>query len=250
MLENSFIRFYGTKQESCGFVKPISTGENFIIYPVVLASNHAIHLYDIDGNNWDSILSTRRINIDSINFIYLCDIVDDADELPDANTCMYVQYDYSYVAGAVYHRYSNTLVYMSDTEGLSMVEYRCNEDAFGFPFTSINTYLVSWLPINIKNPQLKQEDKTYVKRDGEVVVLMAKYYKEWEAESEYIPEGIHDRIVAALSCDYVYINGVRMTKSDSYQIDWDNTIKKACGQKLAKATWKMRANVTERNSNC
>lgn len=253
MLENSFIKLYLTKHGTCEYMKPISIGEVFIIQQAPIQSNVSIHLYELGTDtNRDSLLSDNVINIGSpLSPVYLhvCTITQ-AESMPANNTCMYVRYDFKTPIGVTSYLYSNTLVFMTDTEGISKLSYSCNEDAFGFPFSKLDSPIVSWLPINLKNPQLKQEDKTYVKRDGEVVVLMAKYYKEWEAESEYISEEMHDKIVAALSCDHVYINDVRLTKSDSYEIDWDNTIKKACGHKLAKATWKMRANITERNSNC
>jgi hypothetical protein len=99
-------------------------------------------------------------------------------------------------------------------------------------------------------PQPIQDDKTYVKADGSVVTLYAKYYKEWECETEFLSEAMHDKIIAALSCDEVWINGTRVTKTDSYKIDWENYDLDCDGvTKLAKATFKVRANVTQRNSN-
>lgn len=247
MLENSFIKLSPDLPNKCDIIKPIALGESFILS---IIKNASVHLTDTDGNTYDHLLHKQILSSSGIFDIVQIDIflgVTPHPSTPQDNTCCYIHIE---DVRSQINSYSNMLVFMNDTDGLSKVSYRCDADAFGFPFSLSNAPIVSWLPINLKNPQLKQEDKTYVKRTGEVVVLMAKYYKEWDAESEYISEDMHDKIVSALSCDYVYINDVRMTKSDSYEIDWENKIKKACGQKLAKATWKMRANIMERNSNC
>lgn len=200
-------------------------------------------MLDLDGNSYP-------VSVTQIDRSMIIITLTELDNIPSNNTCVYIKVKKT-TGGMIKpsYEYSDIMVYTSDTEGISKVRYRCNEDAFGFPFSKLPYPLVTWLPINIKRPQFQQEDKSYVKSNGEVVILSAKYYKEWEAESDYIPEDMHSSIVAVLACDEVYLDGVRLTKSDSYDINWDNTIK-ACGQKLAKATWKMRANITERNSNC
>lgn len=147
--------------------------------------------------------------------------------------------------------FSNILIF-EDVDDFSIIQYRCYEDALGFPFsTSYYAGNASMLiPIRLHSPQNVQEDKTYVKANGEVVTLFAKYYKEWEGETEYLSEKMHNKIVAALSCDVVYINDKRVTKSDKYQIDWENYDIDCDGvTKLARATFKVRENITQRNSN-
>ena len=131
------------------------------------------------------------------------------------------------------------------------LKYKCDEDAFGFPFHSAgDEYAGFYTFIRAHSPQEVQDDKTYVKANGDVVTLYAKYYKEWECETEYLPEEMHDKIIAALSCDEVYFNYKRVTKSDKYQIDWENYDIDCDGvTKLAKATFKVRENTNQRNSN-
>lgn len=147
--------------------------------------------------------------------------------------------------------YSNVLKVINETADISHIAYRCNEDSFGFPFSQINELIISqFIPIRLYSPQNVQEDKTYVKANGNVVTLFAKYYKEWEGETEYLSAEMHDKIVAALSCDEVYINDKRVTKSDKYQVDWENYDLDCDGvTKLARATFKVRENITQRNSN-
>lgn len=152
--------------------------------------------------------------------------------------------------GNVAYRYSKPLIRVpNDIVPFSHIRYRCNEDAFGFPFSD-GSYVSFYLPLRLHSPQNVQDDKTYVKANGEVVTLFAKYYKEWEGETEYLSAEMHDKIVAALSCDEVYINGKRVTKSDKYQVDWENYDLDCDGvTKLARATFKVRENTNQRNSN-
>ena len=160
----------------------------------------------------------------------------------------------------VHTRYSNLLQRHELLGEYSVVKYLCNEDAFGIPFSrrveeydgsqaSFLSYLQCILPINIHSPQFKQEDKIYTKLNGEQVVLYATISREYEGETDYIPEEWHKKIIAALSCDKVYINGERVTKSGSYDIDWEKCDTAYDGTKLVKATFKVTANVTQRNSN-
>ncbi|MBR3647119.1 MAG: hypothetical protein IKN59_01850 [Paludibacteraceae bacterium] len=151
-----------------------------------------------------------------------------------------------------YTHYSNLLHIVDNADGdYALLKYKCDEDAFDFPFhTAGDVFIRTYLPILLQNPQNVQDDKTYAKANGEVVTLYAKYYKEWEGETEYIPEDWHDKIVAALSCDEVYIDGKRVTKSDNYSVDWANKTTACDGKtKIARATFKVRENVTQRNSN-
>lgn len=157
--------------------------------------------------------------------------------------------------GNTSYLFSQPIVRVPSTD-LVIFEYYCHEDAFGFPFKTVSDDLQQYchacviLPIRMAKPQPIQDDKTYVKADGSVVTLYAKYYKEWECETEFLSEAMHDKIIAALSCDEVWINGTRVTKTDSYKIDWENYDLDCDGvTKLAKATFKVRANVTQRNSN-
>lgn len=157
--------------------------------------------------------------------------------------------------GTYYFQYSQPLIFVPRT-GFSYVQYWCNEDAFGFPFQTkgqelqLKTGVSLFLPIRLHSPQNVQEDKTYVKSNGEVVTLYAKYYREWEGETEFLSAEMHDKIVAALSCDEVYIDGKRVTKSDNYQVDWENYDLDCDGvTKIARATFKVRENTNQRNSN-
>ena len=145
--------------------------------------------------------------------------------------------------------YSNLLRRYENPKGeLALLSYTCDTTTFDLPFTSSRP-IRQWLPIWLNKPAFNQKDEIYEKLSGERVVLFATINKELQAQTDYIPEWWHERIVLALSCDKVFVNGTRLTKSDNYDIDWDNHTEADCGVWLAKATWKMVANVTSRNSN-
>ena len=121
----------------------------------------------------------------------------------------------------------------------------------GFPWSDTNatgTFLRQWLPIKLSNPTYKQKDNIYEKINGDKVVLFSQITKEYQCETDYIPEEWHDKLIVALACDEVFIDGERLTKTDDYEPNWDNTLKTETGIKCAQASWKMAANVTQRNS--
>ena len=144
--------------------------------------------------------------------------------------------------------YSNLLCRIDDNAEMSTLKYLCHETSLGFPFTN-GAYLSQTMPIIISAPQYKQEDKIYTKRSGEQVVLFSAVTKEYEGETDYIPMEWHEKIMLALTCDEVYINGERVTKSGNYEIEHENFTYSDCGTKLLRATFKVTANVTQRNSN-
>lgn len=146
--------------------------------------------------------------------------------------------------------YSNLLHIVEDSDGLALIKYVCDEDAFGFPFGSGGTkYLRQWVPIRIDDPQFKISDKTYEKLNGEKVVLYAAISKEYNLETEYIPEEWHDKLIAALCSDHVFIDGVSLNKSGEYSIEWDKYTTADCGKKIVRGTCKMTTNFNIRNSN-
>ena len=144
--------------------------------------------------------------------------------------------------------YSNILKYVKSTDGLAYVIYKCNEDAFEFPFAMTGEQS-ALLPINIKNLQLVTKDEVYTNLNGENIVLYSTVTNEYDLETEYLSQDLHKKIVVALSCDHVWIDGMPVYKSGDYSIDWDNKTVLDCGEKIAKATSKVQENKNSRNSN-
>lgn len=263
MLENQFIQITSLALADAERRKPmpVCLEEYQTVYYKIFYDNSAGYLYtkiaavNTDG---DDILEE---NIDlTYNDQWLTLFVEDASYLGLLYTHVSVGETFflrltRVKNGNTSYLYSQPLVRVPD-DGFVPIEYYCNEDAFGFPFKTVGdnlhtpTAAAVMLPIRLHSPQNVQDDKTYVKGNGEVVTLYAKYYKEWEGETEYLSEEMHDKIVAALSCDEVYIDGKRVTKTDKYQVDWENYDLDCDGvTKLAKATFKVRENITQRNSN-
>lgn len=260
MLENQFIQFF----------PDLATAKKQPIFPVQLDAANYNKRIEIFNNENDSEYIVEAIEIvneqggmidgeqvvgeeHSVLFVQGKEIAN-----ADQEISMGQRFHIKIVVGTIeqgqgqpYARYSQPLIRVPDDFTFISIKYRCDEDAFGFPFGS-NTgkYAVISLPIRMHSPQNTQDDKTYEKRDGTIVTLYAKYYKEWECVTEFLSEAMHDKIVAALACDEVYFDGKRVTKSDKYSVDWENYDLDCDGEtKLAKATFKVRENITHRNSN-
>lgn len=149
--------------------------------------------------------------------------------------------------------YSNLLRRVDDNN-FAIIKYSCDEDAFGFPFShtladGTHPYLQLQLPIILNKPQYKQTDKIYETLSGKRIVLYATINKEYEAQTEYIHDDWHQKNIIALCCDHVTINGESLVRSESYEINWEDYTETECGIKLAMATFKMQANINQRNSN-
>lgn len=171
----------------------------------------------------------------------------------------YLSYESMTASGEEIRGYSNILVFTENQGEYSHLKYACDEEGtFDIPWgshTPVNagtnvTYLQCLVPILVKKPQFNQSDKVYEKSDGKQVVLYANFTKEYSGETDYIDYETHEKIMIALCCDNVFIDGERLTKSDKYEIDWDNQMETDCGRKLVRATFKMKANITSRNGNC
>lgn len=233
MLENQLIHFDKQYEDREAVALPV--GNSFSFY-YISDDELQLDIYDYSGNPIDefSIIPVEK------NYY----IVDNGIA---EGTIYYIRITHVVNGEIKKTLFSNPLI-ASNNSDYSNVTYKCNHEAFGFPFSE-NTGIRIMLPILLKNPQYKQEDKVYTKRNGEQVVLFANITKEYEGETDYIPMEWHEKILMALSCDEVYINGERVTKSNTYEIDHDNYTYSDCGIKLMRATFKMTTNVTQRNSN-
>ncbi len=206
---------------------------------------------NIDGDKRYLTVIKNGVATDYIHFL----LDDNIGQFIAPMECFRVCVEHIFDGEVVKTEYSNLLrLVHRDSNYLSELIYGCHETQFGLPFfddSNVEEYkLCIALPVRISKPQYKQTDKIYENRNGEQIVLYATINKEYEGETDYIPEEWHEKIVTALSCDEVYINGERVTKSDSYEIDQDNYTYSDCGIRLTRATFKVKTNVTQRNSNC
>lgn len=247
MLENQFIQFSEIPEDDCTIALPVVFGQEgtAFFFPLEDETDMQIQLVSPDGSieYAEEFLHDRQVGYERVSISELINAGQVAD-MPDGTlfrfrvTAGREQTDY----------YSNVMCKRNSTEDLSVVKYKCEPDAFGFPF-HLSGYAVVTLPILLSKPQYGQEDKIYTKTNGENVVLYSQHRKEWEGETEYLPEYIHDKIVTALACDEVFINGERVTKNGNYEVEWDNYDLLPDGTKTAKATFKVQANTLSRNSN-
>ena len=145
------------------------------------------------------------------------------------------------------YRFSQPFIYTSDTVNYSLLEYDNNTDAFGFK-AGFPTKIT--LPFMVKYPQFPDESKIYIDGNGVRKMIFASISKEYELETNYMPIEWHEKLIVALSCDIVKINNELLTKSASYEIDYENELITDCGVKTYKATCKMAANQNKRNNNC
>ncbi len=145
-------------------------------------------------------------------------------------------------------RYSNILILDENRDHeLRLLRYRCAEAFNGFPFAN-DEWVSMWVPIWLNRMQYRQSDETYTRLDGSVAVLYATRTKEYEAHTDYIPESWHDKILAALMCDEVTLDGQLYQKSADYSIEWDNILT-IHDHKCTRATFKMIERRLDRNSN-
>lgn len=253
MLENQFIQITNTTLTQANSRGPVVLPQKVVNYQQSAATHVYVYipgevvnfsLLDADG----TVLYTSTFTTQTgYRVVLINNLFFNANNI---SPLLYgVQYFVRTTTGVDTYRYSNPIILAPDNDGFSNIRYRCDNEAFGFPFSGAE-YVSMYLYLRLHSPQYVQEDKTYVKANGQVVTLYAQYYKEWEGETEYLPQEMHDKIVAALSCDEVYIDNKRVTKSDNYQVDWENYDLDCDGvTKLAKATFKVRENITQRNSN-
>jgi hypothetical protein len=240
MNEYSFIGF-DVAADSCGLQLPVNevsdlrffipetvSGETFSSIDIVDTDNEIIRacVYDFA----DGFISLKTTSISDL-------------------TCFKLAFNYSGgMSFSVY--YSALFRYVSDITETTLVKYLCYEPQFGFAYNISNSYNQVRLPILIKNPQFPQEDKVYIDGNGVRRLISSKIDKEYELETEYIPQDWHEKLIIALSHDEVYFDTVRLQKSSPYEIDYEEEDKLSCGTILNKASAKMTKNTTIRNNNC
>jgi hypothetical protein len=144
---------------------------------------------------------------------------------------------------------SSTVFSVTNNKYVSNINYLCEDDSFGFVYCETGFVNRVCLPLYLKEPQFPQKQTVYEKRDGRRKLLSAAISKEWEVETDYLTEAIHEKLIVALSHDNVYINGRLLTKTGDYSIDYGSVLERNNVQYM-KGSCKVSANVTHRNSNC
>lgn len=148
---------------------------------------------------------------------------------------------------------------------LSVLGYYSNEDGMTFRYQKDNGNPINELinkielPLYLKNMQPVIESGSYMRSDGSRKKLFSRIYKEWELETDYMPQVWHDKLNIALQHDYVNLwnmwqssqdidDTTAITIDEPYQIDWI----KGKNHPYAKASTKVRSAEAESayNMNC
>lgn len=170
-------------------------------------------------------------------------------------------------AGTVLCKSLQRFRYVSDTCFTNVIRYGCADNAFGFYYEEVNTtigtsyYNQIRIPITLHSPRPVTEKSGFRKSDGRFMTLSATKSKEWEVETDYLSDYLHQCIDAAIDHDTVYIfeaivSGCDYTGSeyyrdeaDKYDIQWDEQPGRHLG--VAKAKTKLRTNpYYSNNNNC
>lgn len=107
------------------------------------------------------------------------------------------------------------------------------------------------LPMKVTRPQFPEERVNFRKADGTTKTLSVVVRKEYEGETDYLPEGWHEKLKIALAHDTITIEGDRyigdISQTGEYTIEWPDFLDYPTGKA------KFKAEVTpfnETNSNC
>lgn len=169
-------------------------------------------------------------------------------EIPYLNECFTINLINE--AGTIIN-ISNPLFY-SENSDYSLFEYYCHEPKFGFKY-GVNgaTYQNRIrLPLKIQKPQFPQQDEIYIDAMGVRRLLTSRVDKEYTLETDYLSVEMHEKIIVALSHNFVFINDEQLQRSGAYEIDYENELLSDCGEKLYKGTARMARNTTLLNLNC
>jgi hypothetical protein len=146
---------------------------------------------------------------------------------------------------------TNTFYRSCDTCFSSVLEYTCDENAYGFNYCEADMPNRVRLPLVVTKPQFQDEESIYTRSDGSIKILKSVTKEEFEGKVDYLNKDFHERIKVALSHDNVsmesdhYTGGLR--KQGGYEIEWIDFMMHA------DATAKFKALATPylvRNNNC
>lgn len=133
---------------------------------------------------------------------------------------------------------------------ITKIEYSNNEDSFGFTYPTGITNMVS-LPFFLHSPSYPTTEKIYKQTNGVYKRLSADIEKEYECETDYFNEAIHDKLITALKHDIIIVTSNRlgtedqMTQQGDYNLNWNSNI-----EFTAMAEFKLKKYFNGKNSNC
>lgn len=107
------------------------------------------------------------------------------------------------------------------------------------------------LPFKITRAQFPEERTSFRKANGEVKTLSVVVRKQYEGETDYLPEKWHERLKIALAHDNIRVEGEKylgdISQDGEYNIEWPDFLDYPTG----KAAFKVQVTpFAETNSNC
>lgn len=120
---------------------------------------------------------------------------------------------------------SNCFVLECDSCYSTLLEYRNNEDAFGFVYCT-GEFLTNKLrfPMYLSRPQFTDEEEVYFRSNGTARILSSVTRKLYDLITDNMPVWAHEALKLALSHDFTYVisdqyNG-EIRKEGAYNIEW------------------------------
>lgn len=201
-----------------------------IEFNILLADDDTIYNYKLSSYWEKGFINFPELPLDSINndcFTYA--ILDSAKELIACSNLFHKETDCCYI---------------------TKIEYSNNEDSFGFTYPTGVTNMVS-LPFFLHSPSYPTTEKIYKQTNGVYKRLSADIEKEYECETDYFNEAIHDKLITALKHDIIIVTSNRlgtedqMTQQGDYNLNWNSNI-----EFTAMAEFKLKKYFNGKNSNC
>ena len=130
---------------------------------------------------------------------------------------------------------SNCLIYTCDLCYTTHITYRNNEDAYGFVYCLGDDFVNKVrLPFYLSGAQFPDEEEIYFKSNGQARILSSITRKEYQLQTDSIPEWMHEAFKLALSHDSVTISGNvysgEIRKNGNYRVEWDEFPGRYIGQ--------------------
>lgn len=201
-----------------------------IEFNILLADDDTIYNYKLSSYWEKGFINFPELPLDSINndcFTYA--ILDSEKNLIACSNLFHKEDDCCYI---------------------TKIEYSNNEDSFGFTYPEGVTNMVS-LPFFLHSPSYPTTEKIYKQTNGQYKRLSADIEKEYECETDYFNEAIHDKLITALKHDNIIVTSNRlgiidqMTQQGDYNLNWNSNI-----EFTAMAEFKLKKYFNGKNSNC
>lgn len=242
MFENTFLKFSTTIAECTEQPIPINQMSDLaFFYPLAYTTSDIV---DIDGYYLASFLLPPKQFYDGTTWFYVR-YSGDVPSAAKALRCFRIR-----VLSGSTHYYSQPFTYTQNVTETSILKYYSEKQVFGFPYDDDDFQNRIRLQFKIEKPQFPQQDEIYIDAMGVRRLLTSRVDKEYALETDYLSVEMHEKIIVALSHNFVFINDEQLQRSGAYEIDYENELLSDCGEKLYKGTARMARNTTLLNLNC